>query len=225
MNIRSIITLLSALIIGLPLQGLADEVELADTPAAVRATIIKELGANPDIEDIHEGEDGGLTYYDVDARSEVDDDNKIDLRIMFNGYVTRREDEIDNGDLPKAVKSVMKKIKSIFRDIDYKSEKVFRNNITYYEIDAEIEDYEARYIILVNGTIVRELWDLNDDANALPKSIRTVLETLGTKLNTEIDIKSIEKTVVPGKVDLYEIKIRTGGSSLRFLIDADGKLL
>lgn len=165
---------LGLLIVALLMAGAsrARDISLSEVPAAVRAVIERELG-DAEIDDLERDKDDGKIVYEIDAKS--DNDNDIKLKIAEDGTVLELEREMDGDDLPAVILEAVKK--SVGQMYIYEVEKRVRKGRTsFYRIRGDNDDFDIELRVGEDGTIMDKdvkRYD-DDDDDDLPRDFDDV---------------------------------------------------
>ena len=128
-------------------------IKLADAPAAVRATVEKELAGGGKLKKLSKESEDGKTVYEAEIK---DGKTEMSLNISADGKVLERETKIKKKDLPDGA---MKAIKAKYPGAKVgAAEKVEKDGKTTYEVAVTPDgDDEAREITLdADGKIVKD---------------------------------------------------------------------
>jgi uncharacterized membrane protein YkoI len=135
-----------------------EEIRLTDVPAAVRATIERELGSvRP--EDIERHTEEGTVHYEVDA--ETADDRDIDLEVAEDGTLLERKEEVRLTDVPAAVRATIKR--ELGGVMPEQVERVTEKGTIHYEVEAEVSGKEIELEIDEDGTLLDKDVEGDDD--------------------------------------------------------------
>jgi len=137
-----------------------EEVRLADVPAAVRATIERELGGvSP--EKIERETEEGTVRYEVDA--ERADGRDIDLEVAEDGTLLEKGEEVRLTDVPAVVRATIKR--ELGGVMPEEVERVTEKGTVRYEVEAEMADgREIELEIGEDGTLLdKDVEEANDD--------------------------------------------------------------
>jgi len=198
MNRKDVISLFYIILLAIGLTAipvLAEDVEIADLPQAVRQTIERELKGF-EIDELERDEDDGKIVYEVKSEG----DNELKMKIAEDGTLLEKEEQLDDDDLPEVVLNAVKKS---FGDIDIDDvEKRYQHGRkAYYKVEGENDKFEADLEIAEDGTILRKSIDEKGDDNDLPgefrKIRRTVLQLIDQLRIVTIGDSRTEKGVDP----------------------------
>jgi uncharacterized membrane protein YkoI len=137
-----------------------EEVRLTDVPAAVRATIERELGAvRP--EKIERKSEEGTVHYEVDA--ETTDDREIDLEVAEDGRLLEKQEEVRLTDVPAAVRATIERELGGVRPEEV--QRVTEEGTIHYEVEAEVSGKDIELEIGADGTLLDKKVDDDDDGD------------------------------------------------------------
>ncbi len=130
----------------------AETITLADLPAAVRATIDKEIpGAK--IEKIEKEEDKGKVLYDIEAEFKDED---VEMDIAADGKVLTREDSVEFSTLPAVIRAAAEKYFGKSSDLEAHKEVEFEKKETFYEIEGKKDGHKVTLKYAEDGKQVEE---------------------------------------------------------------------
>ena len=136
-----------------------EEVRLTDVPAAVRATIERELGGVIP-EKIERQTEEGTIRYEVDA--EMADGREIDLDVAEDGTLLEKKEEVRLTDVPVAVRATIKR--ELGGVMPEKVERVTEGGTIHYEVEAEVSGKDIELEIGEDGTLLdKEVEGADDD--------------------------------------------------------------
>ena len=137
----------------------AKDLSLNEVPAAVRATIERELKDHKIDDDIERDNDDGQVVYEVKIKKI--DGNDMKLKIAADGKLLEKEEEMYPEDLPAAVlAAVENSVKDL--DLDDIEMKVNSDGKVEYQIKGENYEVEVEFKIAGDGTILDKEIDEND---------------------------------------------------------------
>jgi len=149
------------------------DISLSEVPAAVRATIEREL-KDAEIDDLERDRDDGKIVYEIDAKG--DNDNDIKLKIAEDGTVLELEKEMNGEKLPAVIlEAVKKSVGEIY--IDDVEKRVRKGRETFYRIRGDTDDLEIELKVGEDGTILDKdvkRYDDDDDDDDLPRDFDDV---------------------------------------------------
>ncbi len=137
-------------------QAAPQMVTLADVPAAVRATIEKEIpGAK--IKSIEKEDEDGKVVYDVEAKFEG---KHVEMDIASDGSILSRENEVPYASLPAAVKSAAEKYFGSAADLE--ASKEVAGGKTSYEVEGKQAGQKVTLKLDDTGKLLEEEKRQND---------------------------------------------------------------
>ncbi len=127
--------------------AVAQDINQADVPAAVKNAFTKEYAKATDVEWEKEMENYKVEF-DVD---------RMDHEVWYNasGTIVKKEQDIAETTLPQAVRDVLKGGYADYRLDDI--EKVWQNNTTSYQLELEKGNDDKYVTFDANGKIISEL--------------------------------------------------------------------
>ena len=127
--------------------AMAQDINQADVPAAVKNAFEKEYANATDVE-----WEKKMENYQVDF-----DVDRIDHEVWYNasGTVVKKEQDISETDLPQPVRDAIKTGYTGYRVDDI--EKVWQNNATSYELELEKGNEDKHLTFDANGKVIAEV--------------------------------------------------------------------
>ena len=133
-------------------EGKSRAITLADLPAAVRATLDREIpGAK--IEKIEKEEDAGKILYDIEGEYKDED---VEMDIAADGKVLTREDSVEFGSLPAVVREAAEKYFGKASDLEAHKEVEFEKNETFYEVEGKKNGHKVTLKYTAAAKLVEE---------------------------------------------------------------------
>ena len=128
----------------------AQKVALADLPAAVRATIDREM-PGADIKTIEKEEEHGKVVYDVEAKLKG---KNVEMDIASDGKVLTREESVPFASLPAAARVAAEKYFGGTKDLE--ASKEIENGKTFYEVEGKKDGQKAALKFTEDGKQVEK---------------------------------------------------------------------
>ena len=198
-----------------PASAQEEVLTLNEAPQPIRETIKRELGANSFVEEILREKDEGEYTYEVNGENA--DGLEVELEISENGTVLRKEQEVEEADLPENILAAVKKAAREATFDDAKRET--RPDGTIYEVDLDGVTGGIELTIAGNGTLLKREDEV--EASALPAAVREAMK----KRLGDAFIDNIKRIVRYGRKPLYEIGAEVAGDEVDLEITEDGTIL
>lgn len=136
----------------------ADEVELKDLPANIKAAVEKHAKGG-EIDEIEVEEEDGKTEYEVEYTK---GDDEWSIKLDAAGKLLELETEIEWKDAPEALKKAVTKELGAKVDV-MECEKRVSGGVVTYEVEAEVGDDRYEMVISAAGKILeKEVEDESD---------------------------------------------------------------
>ena len=125
MNIKTTITTTVCALFTVIILQAGDEVTLESTPAAVQATIKKEVGTGK-FSQIEIAFDDGIPEYEVTA--ETAEYNELEFTVRYDGALFEKKTKLTFASLPEVVRTAISRVQADTYEIDARL--IYKNGLT-----------------------------------------------------------------------------------------------